>query len=105
MKILFKTYSTVFWFLLAFIIGFSLFYVSLEARHAEENLAYIYADIEKESQRLRMLEIERTHLERPENIQALADKYLDLFPSKAAQMDRDSSNTQQIIAATHKKDH
>lgn len=54
--------------------GGFLFYVSLEARHAEEKLARTQLEIQQERQQIAVLKAEITHLSHPDRLEKLAQK-------------------------------
>ena len=78
--------ATVFWSLLAALVGFGLFHVKYQVQKLEDRLAKINRDIVREQEQIHVLRAEWTYLNRPERIEQLAKKYLDLAAPKASQM-------------------
>jgi cell division protein FtsL len=78
--------ATVFWSLLAALVGFGLFHVKYRVQKLEDRLARINRDIVREQEQIHVLRAEWTYLNRPERIEQLAKKYLDLVAPKASQM-------------------
>ena len=78
--------ATVFWSLLAALVGFGLFHVKYQVQKLEDRLAKINRDMVREQEQIHVLRAEWTYLNRPERIEQLAKKYLDLAAPKASQM-------------------
>lgn len=78
--------ATVFWSLLAALVGFGLFHVKYQVQKLEDRLAQINRDIVREQEQIHVLRAEWTYLNRPERIEQLAKKYLDLAAPKASQI-------------------
>jgi cell division protein FtsL len=78
--------ATVFWSLLAALVGFGLFHVKYQVQKLEDRLAKINRDLVHEQDQIHVLRAEWTYLDRPERIEQLAKKYLELGPPKATQM-------------------
>ncbi len=75
-------------FALAMVVLFSfgLYNVKYDARIAERGVSKLRQEIEIEKETLKVLRAEWSHLNQPERIQKLADKYLDLGPVGLAQI-------------------
>lgn len=74
-----KDYLKSFFWLVAIIIcGGFLFYISLETRHAEEQLHRLSNAINQEQNHIKMLEIEMGYLTRPDRLESLAQDYLKM---------------------------
>lgn len=67
-------------FALAALSGAALLHTSQRVQQAEERLAVIQAEIQKEEEMTRVLTAEWEYLNRPERLEALADEFLDLVP-------------------------
>jgi cell division protein FtsL len=78
--------GTVIWLLLIVIVGFTLFQVKYEVMQQEETLAKLNAQITEGRERLRVLDAEWAYLTRPDRLNRLAARYLDLQPMSAAQI-------------------
>jgi cell division protein FtsL len=78
--------GTVIWLLLIVIVGFTLFQVKYEVMQQEETLARLNAQIAEGRERVRVLDAEWSYLTRPDRLNRLAAKYLDLQPVSAAQI-------------------
>jgi cell division protein FtsL len=78
--------GTVIWLLLIVIVGFTLFQVKYEVMQQEETLARLNTQIAEGRERLRVLDAEWSYLTRPDRLNRLAAKYLDLQPMSAAQI-------------------
>ena len=78
--------ATALWSLLAALVGFGLFHVKYQVQTLEDRLAKINRAIVREQKQIHVLRAEWTYLDRPERIERLAKKYLDLAPPKASQI-------------------
>lgn len=78
--------ATVFWSVLAALVGFGLFHVKYQVQTLEDRLAKVNRAIVREQEQIHVLRAEWSYLDRPERIEQLAKKYLDLAPPKAAQI-------------------
>ena len=78
--------ATVFWSLLAALVGFGLFHVKYQVQKLEDRLAKINRDMVREQEQIHVLRAEWTYLNRPERIEQLATKYLNLAAPKTSQM-------------------
>lgn len=73
-------------FLLALIGGFILFKVKYEVVEIEKQLAQAEQQIRVEKEMLHVLNAEWSHLNEPQRLQKLAEKYLDIVPMKTEQI-------------------
>ncbi|MBA3813780.1 MAG: hypothetical protein H0X26_04720 [Alphaproteobacteria bacterium] len=73
-------------FLLALIGGFILFKVKYEVVEIEKNLAQTEKQISLEKEMIHVLNAEWSHLNEPQRLQKLAEKYLDIVPMKTEQI-------------------
>jgi cell division protein FtsL len=78
--------ATVFWSVLAALVGFGLFHVKYQVQALEDRLAKLNRSIVLEQEQIHVLRAEWTYLDRPERIEQLAKKYLELAPPKASQI-------------------
>jgi len=78
--------STVLFFLLAIIVGFVLFKVKYEVVEIEQKLAQTQQQIEREKENIHILKAEWSHLNEPQRLKKLAEKYLDIVPTKSEQI-------------------
>ncbi len=67
-------------FALASLAGAALLHTSQSVQRAEEEMAVINAEIEKERDAIRVLNAEWEYLNRPERLEKLASEFLDLVP-------------------------
>lgn len=79
-------YSTILFFLLAFAVGFILFKVKYEVVDIEQKLTQVAFQIEREKENIHILKAEWSHLNEPQRLQKLAEKYLDIIPVKTEQI-------------------
>lgn len=77
--------TNLFWVSAVLICGGIMFYVSLEARHAEEQLYRTYAETKQEEENIKILKAEIAYLTNPDRLQALANKYLPLHETNQEQ--------------------
>ena len=73
-------------FLLALIGGFILFKVKYEVVEIEKDLAQAKKQIASEKEMIHVLHAEWSHLNEPQRLQKLAEKYLDIMPMKTEQI-------------------
>jgi hypothetical protein len=73
-------------FLLALAGGFILFKVKYEVVEIEKQLAQTEQQIALEKEMLHVLNAEWSHLNEPQRLQKLAEKYLDIVPMKTNQI-------------------
>jgi len=73
-------------FLLALIGGFILFKVKYEVVEIEKNLAHAEKQIGLEKEMIHVLNAEWSHLNEPQRLQKLAEKYLDIVPMETKQI-------------------
>lgn len=78
--------ATVFWSVLAALVGFALFHLKYQVQALEDQLAKLNRSIVHEQEQIHVLRAEWTYLDRPDRIEQLAQKYLDLAPPKASQI-------------------
>ena len=78
--------STSIFFLLALIGGFILFKVKYEVVEVEQKLTETCRLIAQEKANIHILKAEWSHLNEPQRLQALAEKYLDIMPMKTQQV-------------------
>lgn len=78
--------STAFFFLLALCGGFVLFKVKYEVVEIEQKLAQTEQQIAREKETIHILKAEWSHLNEPQRLQKLAEKYLDIVPMKTEQI-------------------
>jgi cell division protein FtsL len=71
---------------LAALVGFALFHLKYQVQALEDQLAKLNRSIVHEQEQIHVLRAEWTYLDRPERIEQLAKKYLDLAPPKASQI-------------------
>ena len=77
--------STVFFALLAVVMGAASIVVGTEVHDLEDRLAGIHRDIAREQEALHVLRAEWSYLNRPERLEALARRHFDLRVPEAAQ--------------------
>ncbi len=80
-----KRGPTVLFALLAIAMGAASIVIGTEAQDLEDRLAAIQRDIAREQEAIHVLRAEWSHLNRPERIERLARKHLDLRPFDPAQ--------------------
>lgn len=73
---------TILWIGLAVLVGIALFQVKYEVQSLEDELRQLNADILHEQEQIHVLRAEWAHLNRPQRLEALAARYLDLVPMK-----------------------
>jgi cell division protein FtsL len=78
--------STAIFFLLALVGGFILFKVKYEVVEIEQKLAQTERQIAREKETIHILKAEWSHLNEPQRLQKLAEKYLDIVPMKTEQI-------------------
>jgi cell division protein FtsL len=87
--------STVFFFIVALVVGFILFKVKYEVVDIEVQLAETVKQIEQEKGNIHILKAEWSHLNEPQRLQKLAEKYLDIIPIKTEQISAVIQDTQE----------
>lgn len=78
--------STSIFFLLALLGGFILFKVKYEVVEIEQKLAETQLQIAREKETIHILKAEWSHLNEPQRLKYLAEKYLDIVPMKTEQI-------------------
>lgn len=78
--------STSIFFILALVGGFILFKVKYEVVEIEQKLAETEQQIMREKETIHILKAEWSHLNEPQRLQKLAEKYLDIMPMKTEQI-------------------
>ena len=78
--------STSIFFILALLGGFVLFKVKYEVVEIEQKLAQTEQQIAREEETIHILKAEWSHLNEPQRLQKLAEKYLDIVPMKTEQI-------------------
>lgn len=72
--------STILWFLIATCLGVALFLVKHEVQRREEQLAGLHRQILASQEAIHVLEAEWSYLNRPDRIEALVRRHLNLVP-------------------------
>lgn len=83
--------STILWFLIATCLGVALFLIKHEVQTREEQLAELHRDILANQEALHVLEAEWSYLNRPDRLESLVRRHLDLVPMdtrRLGQLDR-----------------
>ncbi|MBP9692049.1 MAG: hypothetical protein KBD90_01810 [Alphaproteobacteria bacterium] len=78
--------STLLFVFLALIVGSLLFKVKYEVVEIEQKLAEKQDQIFREKENIHILKAEWSHLNEPQRLQKLAEKYLDVQPMKIEQV-------------------
>jgi hypothetical protein len=78
--------TTTLFFFLAFAIGFILFKVKYEVVEIEDKITQTLRHMKRERETLHVLKAEWSHLNEPQRLQKLAEKFLDIQPMKATQI-------------------
>jgi cell division protein FtsL len=78
--------STLLFVFLALIVGGVLFKVKYAVVEIEQKLAQTQDKIQRERENIHILRAEWSHLNEPQRLQKLAEKYLDLQPMKTEQV-------------------
>lgn len=78
--------STIIFFVLALFGGFILFKVKYEVVEIEQKLAQTEQQIAREKETIHILKAEWSHLNEPQRLKKLAEKYLDIIPMKTDQI-------------------
>lgn len=98
--------STSIFFLLALIGGFILFKVKYEVVDIEQKLAHATQQISREKETIHILKAEWSHLNEPQRLQKLAEKYLEIVPMKTEQIaavirNNSQDNLRNCLLQTH----
>ena len=72
--------STILWFLIATCLGVALFLVKHEVQQREEQLASLHREILASQEAIHVLEAEWSYLNRPDRLEALVRRHLNLVP-------------------------
>lgn len=72
--------STILWFLIATCLGVALFLVKHEVQRREEKLAVLNRQILASQEAIHVLEAEWSYLNRPDRLEALVRRHLDMVP-------------------------
>ncbi|MBK1666812.1 hypothetical protein CKO28_01985 [Rhodovibrio sodomensis] len=78
--------SLVIWLIVAGAVALGLYQVKYEVQRLEEELQQVRSDIRQDRVALHVLEAEWAYLNRPERLQRLASKHLDMGPTGARQV-------------------
>jgi cell division protein FtsL len=78
--------SLVIWLIVAGAVALGLYQVKYEVQRLEEELHQVRSDIRQDRVALHVLEAEWAYLNRPERLQRLASKHLDMGPAGAKQV-------------------
>ena len=78
--------STVVFFLLSLFVGFVLFKVKYEVVAVEQKLTLVLQQIKREKDTIHILKAEWSHLNEPQRLQKLAEKFLDIKTMKTEQI-------------------
>ena len=77
---------TLVWIGLAAVVAVSLFLVKYKVQDLDEQLADLEAEKRATQEAIHVLEAEWTYLNRPERLEGLAKKHLELAPASPAQL-------------------
>ncbi len=80
-----RRYTTLFFFL-ALVLGFVLFKVKYEVVEIEEKISHTLRQMKRERATIHILKAEWSHLNEPQRLQKLAEKFLDIRPMKTEQI-------------------
>ena len=72
--------SAVLWFMIATCLGVALFMLKHEVQRREEQLAQLHRQILSSQEAIHVLEAEWSYLNRPDRLEALVRRHLDLVP-------------------------
>ena len=78
--------SSMFFLVLASLVGFALFQVKYEVQSLEEGISRTLHQIAEEKETLHILKAEWAYLNEHKRLQVLAEKYLEIEPVKAQQI-------------------
>jgi hypothetical protein len=78
--------STILWFLIAGCLGVALFLVKHEVQRREEALASLHRQILASQEAIHVLEAEWSYLNRPDRLEALVRRHLDLAPFETSRL-------------------
>lgn len=87
--------STGLFFILALFVGFILFKVKYEVIEVEQKLTETLQQTAREKENIHILKAEWSHLNEPQRLQKLAEKYLDIVPMKTDQIAAISNDREQ----------
>lgn len=83
--------SLVIWLIVAGAVAFGLYQVKYEVQHLEHQLSSVRQDIKQDRNALHVLEAEWSYLNRPQRLERLAEKHLEMEPA----------TTKQVASVTH----
>ena len=72
--------STIIWFLIATCVGVALFLLKYEVQNKEDQLAALHRGILADQEAIHVLEAEWSYLNRPDRLEALVRRHLNLVP-------------------------
>jgi len=78
--------GTLFWIILAAVVGFGLFHVKYKVQTLEDDLKRLNAETTKEQEQLHVLRAEWSYLNQPSRLRELSTRYLPLAPLQADQV-------------------
>lgn len=78
--------STSLFFFLALLVGFVLFKVKYEVVDVEQKLTKVTQQVQREKENIHILKAEWSHLNEPQRLQGLAERFLDITPMKTDQI-------------------
>lgn len=78
--------GTVIWLVLVIVVGYAMFQVKYEVMRQEDTLAQLNRQITEGRERIRVLDAEWSYLTRPDRLNRLAARHLDLSPIGSAQI-------------------
>lgn len=86
--------------------GFALFKVKYEVIEVEHKLAQALQQIKREKENIHILKAEWSHLNEPQRLQKLAEKFLEIMPMKTEQIvairnDDKEENFNDFLPRTH----
>lgn len=78
--------SLVIWLIVAGAVAFGLYQVKYEVQHLEHKLSSVRQDIKQDRNALHVLEAEWSYLNRPQRLERLAEKHLEMEPATTKQV-------------------
>ena len=78
--------STLLFLLMSLGVGFLLFQVKYAVVEIEDKLIVVTRQMKREQENIHILKAEWTHLNEPQRLQKLAEKFLDVVPANVQQM-------------------